>query len=115
MMQSIPRYGTGNTRAELVGQARPPETYSSLVRDTPTSNGFRVIPGLFSHGIINMLGKDLGATPNGRHAHAPIAHSADPRPRLHARGWQRSNGQVQRGSDGATRLGQLCAVADRLR
>jgi formate C-acetyltransferase len=39
-----------------------------------------VIPGLFSHGIVNMLGKNLGATPNGRHAHAPIAHSADPDP-----------------------------------
>ena len=79
MMQSIPRYGTGNTRADWWAK-HVSETYTSLVRDTPTTNGFRVIPGLFSHGIINMLGKDLSATPNGRHAHAPIAHSADPDP-----------------------------------
>jgi formate C-acetyltransferase len=79
MMQSIPRYGTGNARADWWAK-HVSETYSSLVRNTPTTNGFRVIPGLFSHGIINMLGKELGATPNGRKAHTPIAHSADPDP-----------------------------------
>ena len=79
MLHNISRYGSGNSRADWWAR-RVSETYSSLVRNTPTSNGFNVIPGLFSHGIINMLGKDLGATPNGRHAHAPIAHSADPDP-----------------------------------
>jgi pyruvate-formate lyase len=79
MMQSIPRYGTGNSPADGWAK-RVSETFSHLVRDTPTSNGFTVIPGLFSHGIVGMLGKHLSATPNGRHAGAPIAHSADPDP-----------------------------------
>ena len=79
MMQSISRYGTGNSRADWWAK-RISDTFSSLVRNTPTSNGFTVIPGLFSHGIVGMLGKAIGATPNGRHAGAPIAHSADPDP-----------------------------------
>ena len=79
MMQSIPRFGTGNMRADWWAK-RISETFSTLVRSTPTSNGFTVIPGLFSHGIVAMLGKNIGATPNGRHAGAPIAHSADPDP-----------------------------------
>ncbi len=85
MMQSIPRYGTGNSRADWWAKHLS-DTYSNLVRSTPTSNGYTVIPGLFSHGIVNQLGKNLGATPNGRHAHAPIAHSADPDPGFMAPG-----------------------------
>lgn len=36
--------------------------------------------GLFSHGGIAQYGADLAATPNGRHAGAPISHSANPDP-----------------------------------
>ena len=79
MLNSIPRYGAGNSRADWWAK-RVSDLYTHLMRDTPTSNGFSVIPGLFSHGIVGMLGEHVGATPNGRHAHAPIAHSADPDP-----------------------------------
>jgi len=38
------------------------------------------VPGLFSHGGANRYGKQVGATPNGRHAGEPLSHSADPDP-----------------------------------
>ena len=79
MMKHIPRFGTGGSRADWWAK-RISQTFTHLYTDTPTPKGFRVIPGLFSHGDIVHLGKKLGATPNGRHAGEPISHSADPDP-----------------------------------
>ncbi|MBU4374546.1 MAG: pyruvate-formate lyase [Euryarchaeota archaeon] len=79
MLKNIPRYGTGGSRADAWAK-RVSELYTHLVKDTPTPKGINVIPGLFSHGIIGELGQNLGATPNGRRAHEPISHSADPDP-----------------------------------
>jgi formate C-acetyltransferase len=79
MLKNIPRYGSGGSRADWWAK-RISDLYTHLMRDTPTPRGFNVIPGLFSHGIVAQLGKNLGATPNGRHAHDPISHSADPDP-----------------------------------
>jgi formate C-acetyltransferase len=79
MMKSIPRFGTGGTRAEYWA-LRIGETYGDLVRGTPTPKGYRVLPGLFSHGTVNTFGSKLGATPNGRHAGDPVAHNANPDP-----------------------------------
>jgi len=39
-----------------------------------------MIPGLFSWANTIPMGKDIGATPNGRHAGAPISHGANPDP-----------------------------------
>ena len=78
MLKNIPRFGTGNARADFWAQ-RISQTYVQLY-DTPTPRGYRIIPGLFSHGDIVRLGSYLPATPNGRHAHAPISHSAEPDP-----------------------------------
>jgi formate C-acetyltransferase len=50
------------------------------VKSKPTPNGFNVLPGLFSHGDVVNLGKKLGATPNGRFAGEPMAHSSNPDP-----------------------------------
>lgn len=58
-------------------------SYSDLVKRSPTPAGFNVIPGLFLYGDVDGLGRDLGATPNGRHAGAGITHSADPDPSLY--------------------------------
>jgi len=79
MMKGIARYGTGGTRADYWAM-RISEKYSDLVRGTPTPNGFRIIPGLFSHGTIVQWGSDLPATPNGRRAGETISHSANPDP-----------------------------------
>jgi len=79
MLKNIPRFGAGGTRADGWAK-RIAETYTRLVRGTPTPLGYTIIPGLFSHGGIAQYGADLGATPNGRHAGAPISHSANPDP-----------------------------------
>ncbi len=79
MLKNIPRFGTGGSRADWWAK-RVSDLFTHLVRGTPTPDGFNVIPGLFSHGIVAQLGQNVGATPNGRHAHAPISHSANPDP-----------------------------------
>jgi formate C-acetyltransferase len=79
MMRSSPRYGGGGTRGDYWAE-RIAHTYTDLVKSRPTPNGFNVIPGLFSHGDVVGLGKRLGATPNGRKAGQPIAHSTNPDP-----------------------------------
>ncbi len=80
MLNSIPRYGSGGSRADWWAE-RIADLYTHLVRDTPTPKGrFTCVPGLFSHGNTNSYGQRIGATPNGRHAGTPISHSADPDP-----------------------------------
>jgi formate C-acetyltransferase len=85
MLRAIPRFGSGGSRADAWAK-RVADLYSDLVRGTPTARGYTVLPGLFSHGIVAMLGKNLGATPNGRHAGDPISHSANPDPGFTAEG-----------------------------
>ncbi len=71
--------GTGSEQVE--GDFRTPaDLWTHLVKDTRTPTGFNVIPGLFSHGEIRTWGRDLGATPNGRHAGGPISHGPNPEP-----------------------------------
>lgn len=79
MLKNIPRFGTGGTKADWWAK-RVSELYTNLVKGKPTPKGYNVIPGLFSHGIVNLLGKSLGATPNGRKAGEPISHSSNPDP-----------------------------------
>ena len=85
MLKNIPRFGSGGSRADWWAK-RISETYTRLYADSPTPKGFRVLPGLFSHGDIVEIGKWIGATPNGRRAHAPISHSANPDPGFTAHG-----------------------------
>lgn len=80
MLRNIPRFGSGGSRADEWAK-RVADLYAELVRGTPTpGKGYTVLPGLFSHGIVGMLGKGLGATPNGRRTGDPISHSANPDP-----------------------------------
>jgi pyruvate-formate lyase len=79
MMRNIPRYGSGGTAADAYGQAIA-STFARLVKEKPTPHGFAMIPGLFSWAANILMGKDIGATPNGRHAHAPISHGPNPDP-----------------------------------
>ena len=50
------------------------------VKAKPTPRGFMMIPGLFSWVLNLSMGKNIGATPNGRHAGDGISHGANPDP-----------------------------------
>ena len=79
MLKSVPQYGAGGTRADYWA-GRIEDTYTGLMRGTPSKRGFTVLPGIFSHGDVYKHGENLPATPNGRRSGEPISHSADPDP-----------------------------------
>jgi pyruvate-formate lyase len=79
MMKSIPRYGSGGSRADEWA-ARVSHTFSELVHANPTPEGHTLIPGIFSWANTIPMGKELKATPNGRHAGDPISHGSNPDP-----------------------------------
>jgi formate C-acetyltransferase len=79
MMKAIDRYGHGGSAADRYAQdiAR---TFTRIVSEKTTPSGYRMIPGLFSWALTIAMGKDVGATPNGRRAGEPISHGANPDP-----------------------------------
>ena len=78
MMRNIPRYGSGGSRADEWA-TRVAKMFARLVHEQP-AEGFLMIPGLFSWANTIPMGKTVGATPNGRHAGAPISHGSNPDP-----------------------------------
>lgn len=83
MMRNVPRFGSGDSLADAWA-ARISTTYSDLVREKPTPDGHNMIPGFFSWAKVVYFGKRLGATPNGRHAGAPLSHGPNPEPGFNA-------------------------------
>ena len=79
MMKNIPRFGSGGSLADDWA-VRISQTFTRLVKEKPTPNGFNMIPGLFSWASVIGFGKRLGATPNGRHAGEPVSHGPNPDP-----------------------------------
>lgn len=79
MMRSVPRYGSGGSVADAFA-VKIAQTFTRLVKERPTPAGFNMIPGLFSWAATIAMGKDVGATPNGRRAGEPISHGANPDP-----------------------------------
>jgi pyruvate-formate lyase len=79
MLKNIDRFGSGGSRADAYA-VELTQLFCDKVKESPTPDGFNCIPGLFSWANTIGLGKAVGATPNGRHAHAPIAHGANPDP-----------------------------------
>jgi len=77
MVQTVPRYGSGGSRADHWA-VRIVRAFAEAVKEKPTPGGHTMIPGLFSWALSIPLGKRLGATPDGRHAGAPISHGANP-------------------------------------
>jgi pyruvate-formate lyase len=79
LMRTVTRFGSGGSRAD--GWARRvSETFSGFVKERPTPAGRNMIPGLFSWANTIGMGAEVGATPNGRHAKAPLSHGANPDP-----------------------------------
>ena len=79
MMKNIRRFGSGGSLADEWA-VRISQTFTRLVKEKPTPDGFNMIPGLFSWAKVIGYGKQLGATPNGRHAGDPVSHGPNPDP-----------------------------------
>ena len=79
MMKSIPRYGSGGSRADDYG-VNICRLFTAIVKEKPTPHGFNLIPGIFSWAATIAMGKDVGATPNGRYSQSPISHGPNPDP-----------------------------------
>ncbi len=79
MMHNVPHYGSGGSLADdyAVKIAR---TFTEQVKESKTPHGFNMIPGLFSWASTIPMGKEIGATPNGRRAGEPISHGSNPEP-----------------------------------
>jgi formate C-acetyltransferase len=56
------------------------QLFTNAVKERPTNKGFNMVPGIFSWAATLLLGKDVGATPNGRHAQGSISHGPNPDP-----------------------------------
>jgi formate C-acetyltransferase len=79
MMKNSPRFGSGGSLGDEWA-VRIARAFTETVKAKPTPRGFMMIPGLFSW-VANMwMGKNIGATPNGRHAGDGISHGANPDP-----------------------------------
>jgi len=79
MMKNIPRYGSGGSNADECG-IRISKLFTEIVKEKPTPHGFNMIPGIFSWAATIAMGKDVGATPNGRYSQSPISHGPNPDP-----------------------------------
>jgi formate C-acetyltransferase len=79
MMQTSERYGHGRSLGDAWA-VRLSETFTRLVKEGPTPGGRNMIPGWFSWSATIDMGREVGATPNGRRAGAPISHGANPDP-----------------------------------
>ena len=79
MMMHGERYGQGGSLGDRWA-VRVSRLLTGLVKEGPTPGGRNMIPGWFSWSSAIGMGQILGATPNGRHAGAPISHGANPDP-----------------------------------
>lgn len=78
LMYHSERYCGGNTLGDTWA-VKISRLYTELVRDLCRQHiGINFIPGFFSWSNTILLGKAVGATPNGRKAHEPINHGANP-------------------------------------
>lgn len=79
LMRNIPRYGSGGSRADYWAN-KIAHSFTEQVKANPTPKGVNLIPGLFSWANTIPMGKEIGATPNGRRAGEPISHGSNPDP-----------------------------------
>ncbi len=78
MLLHSQRYCGGDSLGDEWAQ-RISKQYTHLVRDLNVQHkGINFIPGFFSWSNTILLGKMVGATPNGRKAYEPINHGANP-------------------------------------
>jgi len=79
MMKHSEKYGQGGSLGDKWA-LKVSASLTRLVCEKPTPAGRKMIPGWFSWSATIRMGEAVGATPNGRRAHAPISHGANPDP-----------------------------------
>ncbi len=79
MLQSSQRYCGGDSLGDRWAR-RVSQTYAATVADQPMPEGVSLVPGWFSWSSTIAFGKEVGATPDGRHAGKPVSHGANPNP-----------------------------------
>ncbi|RRJ95701.1 formate acetyltransferase [Opitutaceae bacterium TAV4] len=80
LLRHSDKYGQGNTLADHYAiEITALFTRHVKALERP-GDPVKFIPGLFSWADTVRLGKNVGATPNGRHAGKPISHGANPNP-----------------------------------
>ena len=79
MMQASERYCSGGSLADKWAKTIT-ESFVKIVSETIIPSGHMFIPGWFSWSNTIPMGRAVGATPNGRKAHTPISHGANPNP-----------------------------------
>jgi pyruvate-formate lyase len=79
LMKNSPRFGSGGSIADEWAK-RIADLFTRLIVSHSVPGKRRFIPGIFSWALVNTLGRELGATPNGRKAGDPISHGANPHP-----------------------------------
>lgn len=84
-LRTAPKFGSGGSRADDWA-LRVSRLFTDVVNESPTPDGFNTIPGFFSWANTIQLGREVGATPDGRLSGAPISHGANPNP-----GFRRDN------------------------
>lgn len=79
MLQTSERYCQGGSLSDKwAGWIT--DVFSDIVHNQPMPKGRRFVPGWFSWSNTIILGKTVGATPNGRKAGKPVSHGANPNP-----------------------------------
>lgn len=101
MLATSERYCVGGSLGDIWAK-RLTEIYTEKVHRYPMPEGRQLVPGWFSWSRTILYGECVGATPNGRHAHAPISHGANPEPGF------RKDGAVTAQSTGIAMVQPLC-------
>lgn len=80
ILQSVPRYGHGGTAADDWAVRVSREFSKIVVGQSDRWERYVFIPGWFSWAKTIELGQNVGPTPDGRAAGAPVSHGANPNP-----------------------------------
>jgi formate C-acetyltransferase len=83
LMRGIPRFGSGDSLADEWAK-RVSGAFTDKVIESPTPDGHKMVPGLFTWALAVPFGERLGATPNGRRAGEPVSHGPNPEPGFNA-------------------------------
>ena len=79
LMQTVPGFGRGGTRGDFWADRISGE-FSRMVVAKPSPAGHMMSPGLFSWASTISMGRDTGATPDGRGNGDPLSFGANPNP-----------------------------------